>query len=190
MKRARAEAFCGGFEAGEGEDTQIVAPFTGEDRSGDGGGGKSPSTKPWDRSGEASPCHHHHDTSTSPCSRRRRGWLTNHHAMKPPPDATTSILSAAVHLAVAAPACSAFSPLLTLPQQLPPFCRCGSTQVNKGSLFFASIWNTVICLMLLSFLFKIVTATAQGFLKEQQEKELTLASNSSSASNLCRYKTV
>ncbi|KAJ4824050.1 hypothetical protein Tsubulata_038931, partial [Turnera subulata] len=69
---------------------------------------------------------------------------------------------------------------------MPPIAHI---EVEKGGLSFASIWNTVICLMLISFLFKIVTATAQGFLKEQQEKELKLASNSS-VSNLSHYKTV
>ncbi|KAJ4824106.1 hypothetical protein Tsubulata_034304 [Turnera subulata] len=69
---------------------------------------------------------------------------------------------------------------------MPPIAHI---EVEKEGLSFASIWNTVICLMLISFLFKIVTATAQGFLKEQQEKELKLASNSS-VSNLSHYKTV
>ncbi|KAJ4824105.1 hypothetical protein Tsubulata_034303 [Turnera subulata] len=70
-----------------------------------------------------------------------------------------------------------------------PMPPIANTEVKKEGLSFASIWNTVLCLMLISFLFKIVTATAQGFLKEQQEKELALASNSS-ASNLSHYKTV
>ncbi|KAJ4840789.1 hypothetical protein Tsubulata_040540 [Turnera subulata] len=58
---------------------------------------------------------------------------------------------------------------------MPPIAH---TEVEKEGLSFASIWNTVICLMLISFLFKIVTATAQGFLKEQhatQPKKCSLS---------------
>ena len=44
--------------------------------------------------------------------------------------------------------------------------------MKKWDLSFASIWNTVVWLMLINFFFKIVTATAQNFLKKQQEKEL------------------
>ncbi|XP_022743482.1 vacuole membrane protein KMS1-like isoform X3 [Durio zibethinus] len=51
-------------------------------------------------------------------------------------------------------------------------------KVNSWDLSLASIWNTVVWLMLLNFFIKIVTATAQNFLKEQQEKELiTLSKN-------------
>lgn len=45
-------------------------------------------------------------------------------------------------------------------------------QVKKWDLSFASIWNTVVWLMLVNFFFKIVTATAQSFLKKQHEEEL------------------
>lgn len=45
-------------------------------------------------------------------------------------------------------------------------------KVKKWDLSFASIWNTVVWLMLINFFFKIVTATAQNFLQKQQEKEL------------------
>ncbi|KMT04946.1 hypothetical protein BVRB_7g171120 [Beta vulgaris subsp. vulgaris] len=45
-------------------------------------------------------------------------------------------------------------------------------QAKKWGLSFASIWNTVVWLVLLNFFFKIVNATAQNFLKKEQEKEL------------------
>ncbi|XP_042511898.1 vacuole membrane protein KMS1-like [Macadamia integrifolia] len=45
-------------------------------------------------------------------------------------------------------------------------------KVKKWDFSFASIWNTVVWLMLMNFFVKIVTATAQSFLKKQQEKEL------------------
>ncbi|XP_019423798.1 PREDICTED: vacuole membrane protein KMS1-like isoform X1 [Lupinus angustifolius] len=37
---------------------------------------------------------------------------------------------------------------------------------------FASIWNTIVWLMLINFFVKIVNATAQRYLKKQQEREL------------------
>lgn len=55
-------------------------------------------------------------------------------------------------------------------------------KVEKWGFSFASIWNTVVWLMLLNFFIKIVTATAQSFLKEQQEKELVSLTNNLSAS--------
>ncbi|PSS24576.1 Vacuole membrane protein [Actinidia chinensis var. chinensis] len=45
-------------------------------------------------------------------------------------------------------------------------------KVKKWNLSFASVWNTVVWLVLMNFFMKIVKATAQNFLKEQQEKEL------------------
>ncbi|XP_043692387.1 vacuole membrane protein KMS1-like [Telopea speciosissima] len=47
-------------------------------------------------------------------------------------------------------------------------------KVKKWDLSFALIWNTVVWLMLMNFFVKIVTATAQSFLKKQQEKELSV----------------
>ncbi|XVE89681.1 hypothetical protein DITRI_Ditri20bG0015500 [Diplodiscus trichospermus] len=53
-------------------------------------------------------------------------------------------------------------------------------KVKRWDLSLASIWNTVVWLMLLNFFIKMVTATARNFLQEQQEKELiTLSKNSS-----------
>lgn len=46
------------------------------------------------------------------------------------------------------------------------------SQVKKWDLSFASVWNGVVWLMLLNFFCQIVTATAQRYLKKQQEKEL------------------
>ncbi|KAI5566438.1 hypothetical protein BDE02_13G019900 [Populus trichocarpa] len=57
-----------------------------------------------------------------------------------------------------------------------------NVEVKKWDFSFASIWNTVIWLMLISFFFKIVRETAQSFLKERHEKELTLAKSSSASS--------
>ncbi|KAL9341555.1 hypothetical protein Peur_064880 [Populus x canadensis] len=57
-----------------------------------------------------------------------------------------------------------------------------NVEVKIWDFSFASIWNTVIWLMLISFFFKIVTETAQSFLKERHEKELTLSKSSSASS--------
>ncbi|XP_057450277.1 vacuole membrane protein KMS1 [Lotus japonicus] len=45
-------------------------------------------------------------------------------------------------------------------------------QGKKWDFSFASIWNTVVWLMLMNFFVKIVNATAQTYLKKQQEREL------------------
>ncbi|KAK1380047.1 Vacuole membrane protein KMS1 [Heracleum sosnowskyi] len=45
-------------------------------------------------------------------------------------------------------------------------------KVKKWDLSLASLWNTVVLLMLINFFIQIVTATAQRYLKKQQEKEL------------------
>ncbi|KAK8545427.1 hypothetical protein V6N13_066711 [Hibiscus sabdariffa] len=63
-------------------------------------------------------------------------------------------------------------------------------KVNKWGLSVASIWNTVVWLMLLNLFIKIVTATAQNFLKEQQEKELIMLSNNSSESDPLASKSI
>lgn len=42
---------------------------------------------------------------------------------------------------------------------------------------FASVWNTVVWLMLMNFFVKIVNSTAQGYLKKRQERELAAASS-------------
>ncbi|XP_052194630.1 vacuole membrane protein KMS1-like [Diospyros lotus] len=58
-------------------------------------------------------------------------------------------------------------------------------KVKNWNLSFASVWNTVVWLMLLNFSMKIVTATAQSFLKELQKKELaSLASSSPTSQTL------
>lgn len=57
-------------------------------------------------------------------------------------------------------------------------------KVKKWDLSFASIWNSIVWLMLLNFFIKIVNSTAQGYLKKQQEKELDdLKNRLSSATN-------
>ncbi|KAL5785511.1 hypothetical protein ACOSQ2_007903 [Xanthoceras sorbifolium] len=45
-------------------------------------------------------------------------------------------------------------------------------KVNKWDFSFASMWNFVVWLMLMNFFIKIVNATAQRYLKKQQEKEI------------------
>ncbi|XP_061354461.1 vacuole membrane protein KMS1 isoform X2 [Gastrolobium bilobum] len=45
-------------------------------------------------------------------------------------------------------------------------------QGKKWDFSFASIWNTLVWLMLMNFFVKIVNATAQRYLKKQQEREL------------------
>ncbi|KAH9611886.1 hypothetical protein KSS87_003368 [Heliosperma pusillum] len=57
-----------------------------------------------------------------------------------------------------------------------------NVQGKNWGVSFASIWNTVVWLVLLNFFFKIVNATAQGFLKTQQEKELTTITKKSQVS--------
>lgn len=53
-----------------------------------------------------------------------------------------------------------------------PYNKFFWLQGKKWDLSLASIWNTVVWLMLANFSAKVVNATAQGCLKEQQEKEL------------------
>lgn len=55
-------------------------------------------------------------------------------------------------------------------------------KVKNWDLSFASIWNTVVWLMLMNFIIKIVNATAQNLLKEQQEREITALTKSLSES--------
>ncbi|CAN8306199.1 unnamed protein product [Cochlearia groenlandica] len=57
--------------------------------------------------------------------------------------------------------------------------------VKKWDLSFATVWNGVVWLMLLNFFCQIVTATAQRYLKKQQEQELedALTKKPSSKSN-------
>lgn len=45
------------------------------------------------------------------------------------------------------------------------------------------VWNTIVWLMLVNFFAKIVTSTAQNYLKKQQELELNKKKLSSSKNN-------
>lgn len=63
-----------------------------------------------------------------------------------------------------------------------PHSVTSNIKVKKWDFSFTSIWNTVVWLMLMNFFIKIVTATAQRYLKKQQEKELDALTNKSSAS--------
>ncbi|XP_015573409.1 vacuole membrane protein KMS1 [Ricinus communis] len=57
-----------------------------------------------------------------------------------------------------------------------------SNKVKKWDFSFAALWNTIVWLMLLNFFFKIVNATAQRYLKKQQEKQLAELTNNVSSS--------
>ncbi|KAF3457159.1 hypothetical protein FNV43_RR01816 [Rhamnella rubrinervis] len=52
-------------------------------------------------------------------------------------------------------------------------------KVKKWDFSFASIWNTVVWLMLMNFFVKIVNATAQRYLKKQQDMEIAALTNES-----------
>ena len=52
-------------------------------------------------------------------------------------------------------------------------------QEKKWDFSFASVWNTVVWLMLMNFFVKIINATAQSYLKTQQERELAAPTNTS-----------
>ncbi|GLT99665.1 hypothetical protein SLE2022_170890 [Rubroshorea leprosula] len=58
-------------------------------------------------------------------------------------------------------------------------------KVKKWDFSFASMWNTIVWLMLVNFFIKIVTATSQSYLKRQQEEEqrAELAEVSSASTN-------
>ncbi|KAK3027246.1 hypothetical protein RJ639_041664 [Escallonia herrerae] len=56
-------------------------------------------------------------------------------------------------------------------------------KVKKWDLSFTSIWNTVVWLMIINFFIKIVTVTAQSYLKKQQDRELAALKNKSPASS-------
>ncbi|KAI3815512.1 hypothetical protein L1987_15183 [Smallanthus sonchifolius] len=47
-------------------------------------------------------------------------------------------------------------------------------KVEKWNLSFASVWNSIIWLMLLNFFSTIITSTAQSYLKNDQEIEMSL----------------
>ncbi|XP_011090736.1 vacuole membrane protein KMS1 [Sesamum indicum] len=53
-------------------------------------------------------------------------------------------------------------------------------EVSKWDFSLASIWNTVIWIMLMNFSVKIVNSTAQQYLKKQQDREIAALKNKSS----------
>ncbi|KAK4388565.1 Vacuole membrane protein KMS1 [Sesamum angolense] len=53
-------------------------------------------------------------------------------------------------------------------------------QGNKWEFSLAFIWNTIVWFMLMNFFIKIVNATAQRYLKKQQDKEIAALKNKSS----------
>ncbi|KAL6191174.1 hypothetical protein ACLB2K_037565 [Fragaria x ananassa] len=54
------------------------------------------------------------------------------------------------------------------------YSRSPNIKVKTWDFSFASIWNTLVWLMLLNFFVKIVTSMAQSYRKKEQEKELAL----------------
>ena len=50
---------------------------------------------------------------------------------------------------------------------------CYHLQGEKWDFSFTLVWNTVVWLMLMNFFVKIVNATAQRYLKKQQETQLS-----------------
>ncbi|CAL0314568.1 unnamed protein product [Lupinus luteus] len=58
-----------------------------------------------------------------------------------------------------------------------------NVQGKRWNFSFASIWNTIVWLMLMNFFVKIVNATAQRYLKKQQERELAALTKKSSSTD-------
>ncbi|KAK1418308.1 hypothetical protein QVD17_27451 [Tagetes erecta] len=54
-----------------------------------------------------------------------------------------------------------------------PLPVTSNIKVKSWDLSFASVWNTIVWLMLLNFFVKIVNSTAQRYLKKQQELEMS-----------------
>ncbi|KAK4767368.1 hypothetical protein SAY86_015118 [Trapa natans] len=55
-----------------------------------------------------------------------------------------------------------------------PYGTTSNSKVKKWNLSLASVWNTVVWLMLINFVLKVVVATAQKYLKQQQQNEMDL----------------
>lgn len=53
-----------------------------------------------------------------------------------------------------------------------PLPVTSNIKVKSWDLSFASVWNSIVWLMLLNFFVKIVNSTAQSYRKKQQEKEM------------------
>ncbi|RYR37464.1 hypothetical protein Ahy_A09g042342 isoform C [Arachis hypogaea] len=58
-----------------------------------------------------------------------------------------------------------------------------NSKEKKWDLSIASIWNTVVLLMLLNFFVKIVNATAQSYMRKQQERKEATKTNGSFSRN-------
>lgn len=61
---------------------------------------------------------------------------------------------------------------LLFPLNMLCFFILWTSQVKSWELSFASVWNSIVWLMLLNFFVKIVNSTAQTYLKKQQEVEM------------------
>uniref|UniRef100_A0A804NCI4 Vacuole membrane protein KMS1 n=1 Tax=Zea mays TaxID=4577 RepID=A0A804NCI4_MAIZE len=64
---------------------------------------------------------------------------------------------------------------LSPPAPVSPSSQMGEKQWNFS---FTSVWNSIVWLVLLNFFIKIVTSTAQDYLKKQQDTEMELISDS------------
>lgn len=62
------------------------------------------------------------------------------------------------------------------------FSFTSQLQAKKWDFSVSSIWNTIVWLMIMNFSIKIMTSTAQSYLKKQQDKELAALTNKVPAS--------
>jgi hypothetical protein len=62
------------------------------------------------------------------------------------------------------------------------FPVASNLKANKWDFSVASVWNTIVWLMLMNFFVKFVTSTAQSYLKTQQENEIAELTKKSSTS--------
>ncbi|XXG46155.1 hypothetical protein AAC387_Pa02g1070 [Persea americana] len=58
-----------------------------------------------------------------------------------------------------------------------PAPSSASTKAKNWDLSFTTIWNTMVWLMVVNFSLKVVTSTAQGYLRKQQEEEMATLTN-------------
>jgi len=49
---------------------------------------------------------------------------------------------------------------------------------KQWNFSFTFVWNSIVWLVLLNFFIKIITSTAQDYLKKQQDMEMELVSDS------------
>uniref|UniRef100_A0A0E0C8H8 Peptidase M16 N-terminal domain-containing protein n=1 Tax=Oryza meridionalis TaxID=40149 RepID=A0A0E0C8H8_9ORYZ len=79
---------------------------------------------------------------------------------------------------------SAKDKYLSTPTSATSSSKMEDTQWNFS---FTLVWNTVVWLVLVNFFIKIVTSTAQEYLKKQQDIEMELITDSSPQTASCKY---